>query len=174
MKARATIRATNERPFSAKAQLIPSVRMTTAASTGPTARARLKVTEFRAMAPARSCGSTSRGTRACKAGMAKAIVRPRANAKRMTTGAVATSARTRTAIVRATPSAHSWVTTRRSRRSKRSAARPAHEARRKTPVNWAKLTTPTRNVEWVSRKTRMAWAMFWNQLPQLESRFPKK
>src|SRR5204863_4477320 len=59
-------------------------------------------------------------------------------------------------------------------RSKRSAAAPAQGASAKTPMNCAKLTTPTASVDRVRRNTRMAWAMFWNHVPQLESRFPVK
>ena len=59
----------------------PAASITTAASTGPTARPMLNVTELSASAAERWLWSTSDGTKAIIAGVVKAFAIPSRNAK---------------------------------------------------------------------------------------------
>jgi hypothetical protein len=54
------------------------------------------------------------------------------------------------------------------------AALPVQGARTSIGANCAKLRTPRRRAECVSRKMRMAPARFWNHVPLAESALPTK
>src|SRR5712692_8718824 len=71
------------------AQVVPAVLMTTAASTGPTERPTLKVTEFSARAVEKYLASTRVGTSAIIEGDEKALRTPRARAKAINVQVVA-------------------------------------------------------------------------------------
>ena len=60
------------------------------------------------------------------------------------------------------------------RRSNRSAHDPAQGASSSTGANWQNASTPSRNAEWVSRKTRIEPARFWNHVPLAEAALPAK
>jgi hypothetical protein len=130
---------------------MPSVRTHTAASAGPTARARLYVIAFSATA-APSC---SRGTRspinAIDTGAANALPMPSTTAHAITTHTRARPAQASPASAALIAVDPSCVTSSSRLRSKRSAALPAHGASSSTGTKLQKLRTPSRNAECVSR-----------------------
>ena len=153
---------------------IPSFFTDSAASAGPTARAMLNVIEFSATAE----GSSSRGTscemKAVDAGALKALEIPSPKANAITTHWFArpdhaSTARTALRIV-----ARAWVRISSRRRSNRSAALPAHGASASTGMKLAKLSTPRRNAECVSRNTSSCAARFWNHVPLADEALPTK
>jgi hypothetical protein len=87
---------------------------------------------------------------------------------------VARSSCVRSARVAERRAAAGWLTRSSRRRSKRSAALPVQGARTSIGANCAKLRTPSRRAECVSRKMRMAPARFWNHVPLAESALPTK
>ena len=109
------------------------------------------MTEFMATAAPRSLRLTSAGTMACIAGVANAVVKPSSSAMPITRGTVPHPIAMNAASVAQTVAAPICVATRSLRRSKRSAAAPAHGASKTTPMNIAKFVTPTRSVDCVRR-----------------------
>jgi hypothetical protein len=134
----------------------------------------LNVIELSATAEATSSRGTSETKSACCAGVEKAVAIPWPKPNPITSAAVARSNWVRRARVAESPAAAGWLTSSRRRRSKRSAALPVHGARRSIGANCAKLRTPSRSAECVSRKTRMAPARFWNHVPLAERALPTK
>jgi hypothetical protein len=59
-------------------------------------------------------------------------------------------------------------------RSIRSARLPAHGESSRTGTNWQKFRTPRRKGEWVSRKTTIDAARFWNHVPLADAALPTK
>jgi hypothetical protein len=134
----------------------------------------LNVIELSATAAGTSSRRTSEAKSACWAGVENAVVIPCPSPKPMTSAAVASSSSVRSASVAERTAAAGCVTRRSRRRSKRSAALPVQGARRSVGANWAKLRTPRRSSEPVSRKTRIAPARFWNHVPLADSALPTK
>src|SRR5918992_1650081 len=137
--------------FRANAVEIPKRAMTATPKSGPRTRDRLKVTAVRATAAGSSERSTRAGTIAWSAGVARAVVTPRASATPITTTVEAAPAAVTRASTPARAAAATCITMTKRRRSKRSAALPATGARNMTAANCEKFTTPTRNEDPVSR-----------------------
>jgi hypothetical protein len=153
---------------------IPSVLTDTPASTGPIARARLNVIEFSATAEPRCSFGTRPPTRAMETGALNALITPSPSANTITTQTRASPPHASPARIPDSAAATSCVVTSRRRRSKRSAALPAHGASTSTGTKLPKLSTPSRNGECVSRKTRIDAARFWNHVPLADAALPTK
>jgi len=135
----------------AKEAGIPSVRTESAASAGPTARARLYVIELSATAEP-SCSRVTRSPiSANDAGAANALPTPRMTAHAITTQTRASPAHASVASPALTTVDPSWVTSSSRFRSNRSAALPAHGASSSTGMKLQKLRTPSRKAECVRR-----------------------
>ncbi len=150
-KSSATTMARYEAELIANDAGMPTVTMASAASAGPTARARLNVIELSATAVGRSRSSTRPVTSAAWAGAANALATPRPSVNPITTHSVASPAKANTASVADRTAAASSETMRTCLRSNRSAAAPAQGESRRMAANCEKLRTPSRSSEPVSR-----------------------
>lgn len=137
--------------MSAKAAGMPRVATVTPASAGPIARAMLYVIEFSPTAEGRWRRSTSEASRADAAGTVKAEVTPSPAETAIKRGVLAAPAQASAATSPASPAATLCIAMIRRRRSKRSAALPAHGASTSTGTNWENASTPSRSSEPVSR-----------------------
>jgi hypothetical protein len=111
----------------------------------------LKVIEFRATAEGSSRGGTSEAIKASCAGVENAETTPTARTRQMTSGGVARSRAVTSARRPARRAETGWVKSRSRRRSKRSATLPVHGASSSIGAKFAKVTTPSRSSEPVSR-----------------------
>ncbi len=130
---------------------IPSLRTESAASAGPTARARLYVIEFKATADCSSLRGTRSLINAWDAGAPNALPTPSPSAQTTTTETGARPDHASTASSALSTVEPSCVTTTTRRRSKRSAMLPAHGARTRIGMKLQKLRTPRRKGECVCR-----------------------
>ena len=169
-----TTSARNDVAFSANDGAIPRCSTETAATAGPTARARFHVTEFSPTATPMSSRSTSEGISASAAGEAKAFAMPSPQASRMTTHVGASPAQVSKARPPARATETSWVTSRIRFRLKRSANAPLQGERTSRGTNSANVSTPSSRPEWVCRQTRSCAASVWNHQPVAESALPVK
>src|SRR5262249_34328312 len=102
-----TTTARYEQVLTPKAHAGPTASITNVASSGPTARPTLKVTEFSASAVERRAGSTSDGTNAIIVGVQKAFVTLSVAANTIRSAGVIVPAATSTVSVAVTPVAAS-------------------------------------------------------------------
>jgi hypothetical protein len=153
---------------------IPSLRTESAASAGPTARARLYVIELSATADCRCERGTRSASSASEAGAENALTTPSPRELSITTQTGASPPQASAASSALSAVATSCETKTSLRRSKRSAALPDHGARSRIGTKVANCRTPRRNGECVCRYTNRDAARFWNQVPLADDAFPTK
>ena len=129
MASSAATKSRKESAFTANATPSPNAAMTAAAASGPTARARLYVTELRATACGSSSSATSEPTSAICAGCESAAKTPRRVANAITIAVVAAPLHVIHVSTAVVPAARLCVTMSSFRRSTRSARPPVHGAR---------------------------------------------
>jgi hypothetical protein len=142
MSTSATSIARNVTPLTRNTQPVPTATMTTPATAGPIMRAPLKDAAFNATAFDAFSRDTTSETKACRAGLSKAAMTPRAKAKAYMSGSVMTPMRMSTPIVTPTTSRRLCVIARSLRRSKRSATQPVTPTRRSGGANCSAMVTP--------------------------------
>src|SRR5580692_2550156 len=142
----------NEAAFSKKATPEPAIAITIPPNAGPTARATLKPTEFKATAGACCRGETTSGVMACHAGSFMTAPRPSKNGNSNRIHGVTFPSSVKTPSSAAATTIQPCVISSNRRRSTMSASAPAGKMTRKTGNVVAACTKPTINgdmVNWV-------------------------
>src|ERR1700674_279377 len=158
----------NEAAFNRKATPEPAIAITIPPNAGPTARAALNPTEFKATAGACCPGETISGVMACHAGSFITAPRPSTNVNRSRIHGVTVPNNVKMPSNAAATTIQPCVISRNRRRSTMSASAPAGKITRKTGRVVAACTRPTINGDMVSWVINHPAPTFCIQVPVYE------
>ena len=153
---------------------VPTATMTTPATAGPIMRAPLKDAAFSATALDAFSRVTTSETKACRAGLSKAVTTPRARAKPYMIGRVMSPVRIMRPSAIASSISSPCVTIRSLRRSKRSATHPVTPTSRSGGANCSAIVTPiaAASLSVSSVRTTQFWAVACIHAPMFETSAP--